>query len=209
MNNKEVWKDIIGYEGYYQISNFGNVRSVDRIVVHSNGKTYQYKGKIIKQHIDSTGRYWIVTLNNNNLKPRKKTFLTHILVAKTFIPNPNNYPMVMHKDEKNLKYDRECNNNVNNLQWGTCADNKSQDVARKRMSEFGKNKSISDEQKVKLSKSLIGKKHPRRPVVCDGILFNTIMECADYCGEDKQAIASWLRRDSVPKFLKDRGLRYA
>ena len=45
--------------------------------------------------------------------------------------------------------------------------------------------------------------------VFDGILFNTIRECADYCGEDKQAIASWLRHDSVPKFLKDRGLRYA
>ena len=47
MNNKEVWKDIIGYEGYYQISNFGNVRSVDRIVVHSNGKHINIRARLL------------------------------------------------------------------------------------------------------------------------------------------------------------------
>ena len=194
---EEVWKDIIGYEGYYQISNFGNVRSVDRIVVYSDGRTYQYKGKIIKQNIDSTGRYWVVKLNNNNLKPRQKTFLTHVLVAKAFIPNPNNYPIVMHKDEKNLKFDNVCNNNAENLCWGTCKENLSQAVFKERSA---------------ISHSLVrGERHWRsKPVECEGVVYPSITSCGQHYNIPKPTMYGWLSGlYPMPKKWQDMGLKYA
>lgn len=88
----EIWKDIKGYEGLYQISNCGNVKSLktNKNLYLSDSKGYQrvglYKGKRIM-------------------------YAVHRLVAETFIPNPNNYPCVNHKD-----YNKK-NNNVTNLEW--------------------------------------------------------------------------------------------
>ena len=105
---KEVWRDIEGYEGYYQVSNIGKVRSLDRVVVHEEGTKRNLKGDILKTHIKYG--YVYVTLSKNN---KLKSYRVHRLVAKAFIPNPNNYPSVNHKDE-NRK-----NNNVTNLEWCT------------------------------------------------------------------------------------------
>lgn len=105
----EIWKPIPNYEGIYQISNLGNVQSLDRYEVQSNGIKRFRKGRILKISIDKYG-YNRVELNKNS---NPKLYLVHRLVAETFIPNPNRYPEVNHKDEV------KTNNKVDNLEWCT------------------------------------------------------------------------------------------
>ena len=96
---KETWKDIKGYEGLYQISNLGRVKSLKR-----NGTIKQ--DRILKQYIDKYG-YCYVGLRNKNIKK----FKIHRLVAESFIQNRCNLAQINHKDE-NKK-----NNKVENLEW--------------------------------------------------------------------------------------------
>lgn len=102
---KEVWKDIKGYENLYQVSNYGNVKSLDRYIKNKNGKMQFYNEKILRPN-DSKG-YLKVTLSKNN---RQRTFRIHVLVAKTFISNPENKPEVNHKDGN------KHNNHIDNLE---------------------------------------------------------------------------------------------
>ena len=95
---KEIWKDVVGYEGYYQVSNLGRIYSVAR--KHT-------KGGIRKQHLDKDG-YARVDLWMHH---KGKLCGVHRLVAEAFIPNPNNLPMINHKDEN------PNNNCVDNLEW--------------------------------------------------------------------------------------------
>ena len=92
---KEIWKDIKGYEGLYQVSNLGNVRSMDRIT--RDGR--KIKGKNIKPHTNGNSRYLRAALCNNG---KIKYENIHRLVAKAFIPNPENKPEVNHKMEINI-----------------------------------------------------------------------------------------------------------
>lgn len=104
---KEIWKDIKGYEGLYQVSNLGRVRSLDRVVVDKNGRKLHYSGKIMTQNktVDGYPNISLGTYDN------KKTITIHRLVAEAFIPNPLNLPQVNHKDE-------DITNNVwTNLEW--------------------------------------------------------------------------------------------
>ena len=81
LDMKEIWKDVVGYEGLYQVSNLGNVKSVDRVIIRSS-TPQPIKGRIVHQGIQNTG-YKIVTLWN---KKERKVFLVHRLVADAFIP---------------------------------------------------------------------------------------------------------------------------
>lgn len=112
----EIWKDIKGYEGYYQISNFGRVKSVERTIIYigRNQTSAEFKmGKYCNERILKTASnrgYEIVTLGRNS---RRATYQVHRLVAEHFIPNPNEYPTINHKDENKR------NNRVDNLEWCT------------------------------------------------------------------------------------------
>lgn len=88
------WVDIKGYEGLYQVSNYGKIINIKR-------------NKELKLHKDKYG-YLKVTLSKNNFK---KNFLVHRLVALAFISNPNNLLQINHKDENKM------NNCVDNLEW--------------------------------------------------------------------------------------------
>lgn len=101
----EIWKDIIDYEGLYQVSNLGRVRSCDRYVQHYLGKRL-VREYILKQ--TDNHKYYTVTLARNNTR---KTSRIHKLVAIHFIENPKKYLEVNHIDGNSL------NNNVNNLEW--------------------------------------------------------------------------------------------
>ena len=101
---QEVWKGIDGYEGYYQISNLGRVKSLDR--VDSIG--HKRKGKIMK--LTPFDGYLNIILTKN---AKRKRFKVHRLVAETFIPNPEMNPTINHKDEV------RSNNKVKNLEWCT------------------------------------------------------------------------------------------
>lgn len=102
--DKEIWKDIAGYEGLYQINNYGDVKSLN----YGNTK----KEKILKPH--NNDGYYDVTLYKHG---KHKQYKIHRLVAQNFIPNPKNKPQVNHKDGNKI------NNNVNNLEWVTNSEN--------------------------------------------------------------------------------------
>lgn len=98
---EEKWKDIVGYEGYYKVSNLGNVLSLN---YNKTGNS-----KILSLRVGhKRNNYVDVTLSK---KGNSKRYKVHRLVAEAFIPNPNNYPQVNHKDCNPL------NNRVNNLEW--------------------------------------------------------------------------------------------
>ena len=101
---QEIWKDIEGYEGLYQISNFGNVRSL-----HWN---HSDNVKLLTPFLN--GGYLRIGFRVNKVL---KNYLIHVLVAKTFVPNPNNKPQVNHKDGNKL------NNHASNLEWVTVSEN--------------------------------------------------------------------------------------
>ena len=104
---KEAWKDIKGFEGRYQVSNLGRVKSL----CYHNGTSE----RILKQRNNLSG-YPIVNLyKKGSDKGTLKT--VHRLVAEQFIPNENNFPMINHKDENPE------NNNVRNLEWCDCSYN--------------------------------------------------------------------------------------
>ena len=90
---EEIWKDVVGYEGLYQVSNLGKVRSVDRYVLSSNGKNRFLKGREMLKREDSYG-YMTLSLSNKS----RKIVRVHRLVADAFLSNPSNLPCVNHKD---------------------------------------------------------------------------------------------------------------
>ena len=109
----EIWKDIQGYEGFYQISNLGNVKSLERVIDKGNGILQHRKERIMNKR-ESVDGYYVAKLNVNK---KSKSIAIHILVARHFIDNPNNYPEVNHKDcnRANPRYD--------NLEWISHIDN--------------------------------------------------------------------------------------
>lgn len=104
---KEVWKDVEGYEGYYQVSNLGRVRSLDRTVKQQEGFTQNIKGNI-KDITPRKDGYIQITLYKNNKGERH---YIHRLVAKAFIRNPKGFEIINHIDEK------PSNNYYKNLEW--------------------------------------------------------------------------------------------
>jgi hypothetical protein len=98
--NEEVWKDINGFEGLYEVSNYGRVRTIKTQLIRS---PFFHKKKYLK-----------VTLRR---KDHKKHYRIHRLVAQAFIPNPDNKAEVNHKDFNKI------NNHVNNLEWTTQEEN--------------------------------------------------------------------------------------
>ena len=114
----EIWKDIEGYEGMYQISNLGKVRSLDRIVINYKGP-FVKKGKNKSLSNISTGYKGVCLCKDG----KQKTHKVHRLVAKAFLPNPNNLPQVNHKDEDKtnnmiwVNEDGSIDYNKSNLEW--------------------------------------------------------------------------------------------
>ena len=133
MELKEEWRPVKGYENIIEVSNLGRVRSISRYEKTGNKGRKFVRGKILK--CEKMAKGYI------RIKPTRrlggKRFLVHRLIAETFIPNPNNYPVVNHKDED------KSNNKVENLEWctprynskyGTCQQRRS--IYRKRAVEM-------------------------------------------------------------------------
>lgn len=118
----ETWKDIPGYEGLYQVSDLGNVKSLDRIVEFSNGRVCTYKGKQLKLRPDKENRYRVNLSKNSKVKD----IMVHILVAKAFIGERPKGFFICHKNGNNqdntvsnLRYDKPIENLIDNYRYGS------------------------------------------------------------------------------------------
>ena len=119
----EEWRDIQGYEGHYQVSNLGKVRSVKR------------EPFVLKGDLQQNG-YRRVYLWLNG---RKKNLLVHRLVAETFIENPDEYTDVNHLDED------KTNNHVDNLEWCTHLYNMNYGAVKKKIGDANRGRKLSEE----------------------------------------------------------------
>lgn len=104
----EIWKPIEGYEGLYEVSSWGRVKSLPKEWIAGNGIKRKHDGIILSPAVQKKG-YLRLGLSKEG---KLKSFQVHQLVAQAFIPNPNNYPLVMHLD------DIPANNYYKNLKWG-------------------------------------------------------------------------------------------
>ena len=102
----EVWCDIAGYEGKYQISNCGRIKSFPKFIKRAKG-SYYTKEKVLKCTLDNYGYPCVNLYSNGNVRHTR----VHILVAKAFIENANGYSDINHKDGN------KTNNHIDNLEW--------------------------------------------------------------------------------------------
>lgn len=112
----EEWRDVKGWEGLYQVSSMGRVRSIDRMVAHRDGKKQFYKGAPKKLRLHKTG-YILVFLHRGGKKGENKMYRVHRLVAEAFVPNPEGKKVVNHKN-----FNRTDNRAIN-LEWCTTKEN--------------------------------------------------------------------------------------
>lgn len=146
---EEIWKDIEGYEGLYQVSNLGRVKSL--------GFDRWHKGKILKPSFDSKRNYLFVGLHKNGKTTQRNI---HRLVAKAFIPNPRNLPCVNHINETKtdnrainlefctVKYNSNYGNAKKNMIDSRRKNNNQEEINRKIKETKKKNQSISCEKPV-------------------------------------------------------------
>lgn len=161
---KEIWKDIHNYEGLYQISNYGRVKSLERKVKNTKSSYRIVKEKILSCNKCSNGYYYIILYKNQN----KKTYRIHRLVADAFIPNNDNLLEVNHIDENKE------NNNVNNLEWCNHKYNMNYGTSIKRNAEKHKKQVIQYTKNNEIIKEYSSLKEASDKI---GIDSSSIMRC--------------------------------
>ena len=110
---KEIWSGIKGFESSYKISNYGRVRSLDKIVISKNNSSRVIRGRVMKAFLEKAGYYRLRLFSNG--KTRKDTI--HKFVGEKFVSNPHNKPQINHKN--GIKTD----NRAVNLEWVTAKEN--------------------------------------------------------------------------------------
>ena len=144
---EEVWKDIKDYEGLYQVSNFGRIRSYPN---------FSHKDFFILKQWITQGYYYVKLFKDG----KRKSYSVHRLVAEAFIPNPYNLPQVGHKDENNFKTGDGCNNCVDNLEWCTAKENAN--MPKRKDRTFGENNPFYGLHHTEETRKRMSKKKKRR-----------------------------------------------
>lgn len=125
---EEIWKDIDGYEGLYQVSNLGNVRSLN----------WRKRGIARNLYLKKQNRgYLHVELAKDG---KRKAFTVHRLVANAFLENPNGHPIINHKDENKQ------NNNVENLEWCSISYNVRYSMEKRQTAKYGRRLDLKIDQ---------------------------------------------------------------
>jgi hypothetical protein len=138
----EIWKPVVGYEELYEVSNFGNIKSLCRL--SWNGHSFILREERILKTTKNPNGYLQIILSKNN---KQKTFFIHRIITHSFIPNPENKPQVNHKNGDKL------DNRIENLEWATSSEN-----LRHKIDILGYKDSL--ETRFKKSISKIGKNNP-------------------------------------------------
>ncbi len=108
----EIWKDVVGYDGLYMISNMGRLRSLPRLTMACSGGWFYTKDILISQATSKGYKLAALQIDGN-----RQTKSVHIMVGESFVPNPENKPYINHKNGV-----KSCNI-YNNLEWSTQAEN--------------------------------------------------------------------------------------
>lgn len=196
---EEIWKDVTGYEGLYQVSNLGRVKSLDRVI-----KGQHFEEKIMKLQTNN-GYKWL-WLNKDGKRKAKRI---NRLVAEEFIPNPDNLPCVGHKDDIPSKE----NNTVENLYWTTFEDNNKTPNRRMRLSKSLKGREFSEQTKRKMSENHAniarGNNPHAKAVMCENMIFACIKDCAEYYNVPYPTFKNWINgTNPMPERFKLLGLKY-
>ena len=123
MKEQEIWKPVVGFDGYYEVSNLGRVRSVERTIEYADGRVYTYRCRVLSPTVDKYG-YCTVQLSVNRKIKRRRV---HNLVAEAFISNPEKKPYIDHIDTN------PSNNHYKNLRWATQKDNMNNPLTKSRI----------------------------------------------------------------------------
>jgi len=172
---QEIFKDIKGYEGLYQISNLGNVKSLERLIIKKNNRNNIKKTTINKSHICDTG-YYAIRIKKGNIS---KMFKVHRLIAIAFIPNPENKPQVNHIDGNKL------NNDISNLEWCTNKEN---------AIHAYKNKLSNPCTKIALENRML-----KVIDTSNGVVLNSIKDASKYCGYSRSHLSAMLNNTKTNK----------
>lgn len=204
MSEEKIWKDVIGFEGYYKVSNHGEVIALHRVIVCKNGQLQTNPERLLNATKNNKG-YLRFHLCKNGAK---KIFSYQRMMALHFIPNPKNYPLVRHKDDNKL------NNEISNLEWGTSKDNSEDMVKRgrslkgERNPQYGKRGELAPNfgkngEQNSMFGNTRGKCHRARLVLNTqtGIFYDCIADAADSINSNYNTLASKLRghdRNNTP-----------
>lgn len=153
----EIWKDIPGYRGLYQVSNFGRIKSFPKYRTR-----YYQTERILKQRNCENNPYYNVVLYKDRVG---KSFRVHRLIAEAFIPNPENKPCIDHINTI------PTDNRIENLRWATLKENANNPITVSKFKELsaGENnyfygKELSAEHREKMSSAKKGKLNGNRSV---------------------------------------------
>lgn len=167
IENIEIWRDVVNFEGFYEVSNYGNVRSVDREIKYEDGRVYSYKSKILSFNNTKQG-YYSAHLYKNCVRKNRKV---HIIVAETFLPNPLGLTDVNHKDGNKL------NNHVDNLEWTSRLQNMQHGFSTGLINNTGTNHGnniYSDEQIIHVKRLLVLRRPHKEIEAVTGVKKGTI-----------------------------------
>lgn len=185
---EEIWKEIAGYEGLYQVSNMGRVKSLDRVVkISTMGSIRLVKSRILKPNLNTHGYLYVNLSKEGKVVPKK----VHRLIAEAFIPNPDNKPFIDHINTVTT------DNRIENLRWCTQKENMNNPISIENCKNTNKNKSVAQ---YSLEGELIA-------------VYPSVMEAARQTGCNNASIHSccnggYYRKGKLIKYTKHKGFKW-